>query len=206
MNKIITFFFILFILAVTNIQAQDTINLLNGKQIIAKSIYEEPSSTLLKYDIGFRNKSKQKAVDLLNVYSINYFNKTNKIFYKQDSAIGYDLSIPQMNYYIMGEREAIKNCKTQWIAVGGFILGVTATHVMQFWGVITPAVYAAAIGISNPKMHYSENINYSTSSDFNFNEGYKFKATHKKVKNALLGSIIGITAYAITSYTINVLY
>lgn len=180
------------------------INLLNGKQIFAKSIYEEPNSSVLKYDYSFHGKEKQSAIDLLNIYSVNYANKTQKIFYRQDSAIGFDLSVQQMNFNILGERDAIKNYKVPWITAGGFVAGILAAHYLQFYSLITPAVYATAFGLFTPRLHSSPNLNYSTTSNYNYLEGYRYTATRKKVKNALLGSIVGIAAYAITSYAINV--
>lgn len=195
---------LLLIIFSSEMRAQDTINLLNGKQIFAKSIYEEPNSSLLKYDISFHGKDKQKVIDLLNIYSVNYTNNTEKIFYRQDSAIGFDLSVQQMNFYILGERDAIKNYKAPWITAGGFVAGILAAHYLQFYSLITPAVYAAAFGLFTPKLHSSPNLNYSTTSNYNYLEGYRYTATRKKVKNALLGSIVGIAAYAIISYAINV--
>ena len=187
----------------SEMQVQDTINLLNGKQIFAKSIYEEPNSSILKYDISFHSKVKQTSVDLLNIYSVNYADKTQKIFYRQDSAIGFDLSVKQMEYFMLGERDAIKNHKTPWITVGGFVVGVLATHKLQFWGLLTPVVYATAFGLFTPKIHSSPNLGSYITGDYNYLEGYKYTATRKKVKNALLGSIIGFAAYSITSYAIN---
>lgn len=206
MKRPVFIMILLFFVFYSEIQAQDTINLLNGKQIFAKSIYEEPNSTMLKYDYSFHGKEKQKAIDLLNIYSVNYANKTQKIFYRQDSAIGFDLSVKQMELNILGEREALKNYKTPWITAGGFAVGAVATYFFQFWGVISPAVYATAFGIITPKVHTSPELNYATTSDFYFLEGYKYTATRKKIKNALLGSIIGIAAYAITSNVINIDY
>lgn len=202
MKKSISIILALLFIFIYGTYSQDTINLISGKQIFAKSIYEEPNSTLLKYDIRFHEKAKQKAVDLLNVYSIHYSNHTQKIFYKQDSAIGFDLTVKQMELNILGEREALKNYKAPWITVGGFVVGATATYFLGFWGVISPAVYATAFGIITPKIHTSPELSYATTSDFNFREGYKYTATRIKVKNAILGSIVGVAAYSLTSYTL----
>ncbi|MFH0867007.1 MAG: hypothetical protein V1904_12495 [Bacteroidota bacterium] len=204
MMKFITLISIL-LLAVfsSEIRAQDTINLLSGKQIFAKSIYEEPNSSVLKYDISFHGKDKQSSVDLLNIYSVNYANKTKKIFYRQDSAIGFELSAKQMEYFMLGERDALKNHKTPWITVGGFVVGAVVTHYVQFWGLLTPVVYATAFGIFTPKIHSSPNFGSNITGDYNYMEGYKYTATRKKVKNALLGTILGFAVYSITSYAIN---
>lgn len=203
--KKFTFLTMLFFIVVSSLEmrAQDTINLLNGKQIFAKSIYEEPNSALLKYDYIFHGKEKQTAIDLLNIYSINYADKTEKIFYKQDSAIGFDLSVKQMGLNIIGERQAFKNYKAPWITLTGFAAGVAAGHFMQFWGLLLPPVYATAFGMFTPEIHTSPDLPYATKNDYYFLEGYKYTATRKKVKNALLGCMVGWASYAITSYFIN---
>lgn len=205
MKKISSALLLICFFAANLSHAQDTINLMSGKQIFAKKIYEEPNSSNLRYDFILHGKERQSSTDLLNVFSVNYANNTQKIFYRQDSAIGFDLSQKQMELFVLGEREAITNYKAPWITVGGFVVGVAATHVLQFWGVITPAVYATAFGIITPKLHTSPSLSYSITSDFNFLEGYKYTATRKKVKNALIGGIVGVAAYAITSYAINVI-
>lgn len=204
--------------------SQDTINLLSGKQIVAKSIYEEPTNALLKYDIlknrlaGFqitwvnfdleyyilkRKVIKQKAVDKINIFSINYFDKTDRILYRQDTAIGYDLSIPEMEYYILGERDAIKNYKAPAITVGGVVLGFGATYFAGFWGLLMPAVYGTTMGVIDPKIKLSESTKPEMRTNKDFVEGYMTTATRKKVKNAIMGSLVGATAFAIATILIN---
>lgn len=177
--------------------SQDTINLINGKQVFAKSIYEEPNSSLLKYDYSLRGKEKQSAIDILSIYSINYANHTEKIFYRQDSAMGFNMSVEQMKLDILGERSAYKYYKVPWITVGGFVVGATATYFLQFWGVISPAVYATAFGVFTPKLHTDPSLSYSITSNYYFLEGYKYTATRKKVKNAILGGIAGVAAMSL---------
>lgn len=183
--------------------SQDTINLLSGKQIVAKSIYEEPTNALLKYDIIIRGKAKQKAVDKINIFSINYFDKTDRILYRQDTAIGYDLSIPEMEYYMLGAREAIKNYKAPAITVGGVVLGFGATYFAGFWGLLMPAVYGTTMGVIDPKIKLSESTKPEMRTNKDFVEGYMTTATRKKVKNAIMGSLVGATAFAIATILIN---
>ena len=190
---------------ITNVFSQDTINLMNGKQIAAKSIYEEPDNALLKYDIIIRGKAKQKAVDKINIFSLNYSDKTNRILYRQDTAIGFSLSIPEMEYYISGEREAIKNYKAPWVTVGGFALGFGATYLAGFWGLLTPAVYGTTMGVIDPKIKLSETTKPEMRTNKDFVDGYMTTATRKKVKNAILGSVAGATVFAIATIVINAL-
>jgi hypothetical protein len=197
MNKQLLISITLILTFAFNSYSQDTINLINGKQLVAKSIYEEPNSSLLKYDYTFHGKEKQTSIDVLSIYSINYANHTEKIFYMQDSAMGFTLSVQQMKLDILGERSAYKYYKAPWVTVGGFVVGATATYFLQFWGVISPAVYATAFGIITPKVHTDPNLSYSITSNYYFLEGYQYTATRKKVKNALLGGIAGVAAMSL---------
>jgi len=185
--------------------SQDTINLLNGKQIVAKSIYEEPTNALLKYDVIIRGKAKQKAVDKINIFSINYFNNTDRILYRQDTAIGYDLSIPEMEYYMLGAREARKNFKAPAITVCGVALGFGATYFAGFYGLIMPAVYGTTMGVIDPKIKLSETTKPEMRTNKDFVDGYMTTATRKKVKNAILGSVVGAAVFAIASGIIQVI-
>lgn len=179
--------------------SQDTLNLLNGKQIIAKSIYNEPTNTLLKYETIYKDKVKQKAIDKIEIFSIAYADKIENIFYRQDSAIGYSLSVTEMEHYMLGEREALKYYKAPWITIGGVAAGATATYFTGFWGLVSVAVYGTGMGVIDPKIKTSENISPAVKSDKNFIDGYKTYATRKKVKNAIIGSILGVGVVIIVS-------
>ncbi len=187
----------------TNGFSQDTINLLSGKQIVAKSIYNEPASTLLKYEILIKGKIKQRSVDKLDIYSISMTDNTQNLLYIQDSAIGCPLSALEMEHFMLGGREAMKNYKAPWVTVFGFVTGAVATNYIGFWGLSSVIVYPACMGIVGTKIKTSDNVKSDLKANKNFIDGYKTYATKKKVKNALFGSIIGTAALAITSMIIN---
>jgi len=189
---------------ICNIFSQDTINLLNGNQIIAKTVYEDSNNIFLKYDIKKRGKLKQKRVDKLDVFSIDFNNNRQSIIYRRDTILGYNLSINEMEKFIKGEHEAIKYSKAPWITATGVVVGFVPTaFYFNFYGLVTPVVYGTTIGIFNPKIKTSENINKELKADKNFQEGYNIAATRKRVKNALIGSVSGVVLAAITS---NIIY
>lgn len=198
------YYFVIILLSIfINSYSQDTINLLNGNQIIAKSIFYEPASSMLKYDVIKKNKVKQKIIDRIDIYSIRFSDNTEKIFYYPDSIIGYTLSQSDMYDFILGEREAIKNYKNPNITIGGFFTGGIAVSFMRFWGVISPVVYATPIATINTKIKLSDQTNPSYLNNQNFVNGYKNVVTKKRLKNALFGSIAGVTTFAIISAIIN---
>ncbi len=182
--------------------SQDTINLLNGKQIFPRSIHEEQNSALLYYDLQVRGKLKQKAVDLLDVYSINYANMTSKQVYQQDSGLGYILSIHEMQHYIIGERAAIKYYKAPLISVGGIVIGAVGVVPLGFIDLLTPVVYGVGIGFVGSKIKAPEDIKQTYGNDNNFTNGYKTISTQKRVKYAILGTFAGIVAFTVADYFI----
>jgi hypothetical protein len=182
--------------------SQDTINLINGKQIAPRSIHEEQNSALLYYDVEVGNKLKQKAVDLFDVFSIKYANMPNKQVYQQDSGLGYILSIHEMEHYIIGERAAMKYYKVPWVTVGGFALGAAVTSQIDFWGFLTPVVYGVGMGFLGTKIKAPEDIKQTYGNDNNFINGYKTIATQKKVKYAVLGTFAGAVAFVIADFII----
>lgn len=198
------YYFVIILLSIfINSYSQDTINLLNGNQIIAKSIFYEPASSMLKYDVIKKNKVKQKIIDRIDIYSVQFSDNTEKIFYFPDSVSGFPLSQTEMFDYILGEREALHNYKNPYIAIGGFVTGGIAVSFMRFWGVISPVVYATPIATINTKIKLSDQTNPSYLNNQNFVNGYKNAVTKKRLKNALFGSIAGVTTFAIISAIIN---
>ena len=191
------------LIASVNSYSQDTINLMSGKQIIAKSIFEDTSSTLIKYDIAIKNRVIQKAVDRIDIFSITYADKSHSILYHQDTAIGFRLSYTEMNNYLLGEREALNHYKAPLVTVGGFAAGFApTTFFLNFYGALFIPVYATALGVITPKVKTPENGNSKLFTDDNFIDGYKSTATRKKVKNALLGSVVGFATAIIVMETV----
>jgi len=183
------------ILLSLNSYSQDTINLLNGRQIIAKSIYLDTSKTILKFDINKKDRVIQKAVDRISIFSINYADGSQTMYYFQDSVIGYQLSVAGMNDYILGEREALKNYKAPWVTAGGFVLGAAGVIPLGFWDLLTPVVYGVGMGAIRVKTPHLENPKMADNK--NFVNGYKVIATQKKIKNAIFGSLAGALAFVI---------
>ena len=179
------------------------INLLNGKQIIPKSIIYDTSSTLLKYEVVVKNKLIQKSIDKIEIFSIDSSNKSQKLFYFQDSLMGNILSVHDMHTYILGEREAIKNYKDPWVTVGGFAAGfLPTTFFFNFYGALAIPLYATSVSVFAPKLKASKLSDSNLIYDYNFVDGYKTAASKKKVKNALFGSVAGFATAVIVMETI----
>ena len=200
-NYIMNFFTLMFFIS-THSFSQDTINLQNGKQIIAKIYFFDTGNTFIKYNVIIKDKLKLKTLDKLDIFSINYADKSQKILYSQDSALGYPLSVSEMEHFMLGGREAMKNYKAPWITVFGFVIGAVATEYLHFWGLSSTIAYPIGAGITGVKIKTSNNVNSDLKSNKDFIDGYKTYATKKKVKNALFGSIIGTATTIIATIII----
>lgn len=183
--------------------SQDTLNFLDGRRIATKAIYEDSNDIFLRYEVFQKGKIAEKKVDKADLFSIDYSNNTRKIYYFQDTALGNDLALHEMESYMLGSREAIKNYKAPWVTACGTAAGFAPTYIiLNFWGLLAPVVYGTTMGMFTPGIKISENTPAALKKDIYFINGYKNTATRKKVKNALFGSIAGVAAAGITSYIV----
>ncbi len=192
MKQFILFFFIGFLVIANYAYSQDTITLINGKQIAAISI-PDSESTNIYYNVPKKDETlKLKKVDLLDVYSMKIAGKPLKIIYKQDSLLGYELSFNDMTNFIKGEQHAIKYFKSPLAFPVGFLAAPVAVIYTGYYGLLSPAVVATAIGLKTPKLKKPELISESLRNDKNFIQGYRIQATKAKVRNAIFGGIAGV--------------
>ena len=172
--------------------SQDTITLINGKQIAAISV-PDSASTNIYYNIARKDGSlKMKKIDLLDVFSIEYSSNITKVIYRQDSILGNELSYEEMNHYVLGQQHALKYFKSPWAFPIGLISAPVAVNYMGYYGLISPAIAATGIGLRTPKLVKPELVNESLREDKNFMEGYRIQATKTKVKHTIFGGITGI--------------
>ena len=105
-NKLLLFL----ILASTFSFSQDTLNFLNGKQILAA--FEKTDSDFVYYKSikkdGTYSKQKKKDVDY--IFSLNK-SDTCIYFYQKDSLLDNFWSIVEMKNYLEGRRQARKHFK-----------------------------------------------------------------------------------------------
>src|SRR6476620_3041164 len=100
-----SFAFLFFILAAMICTAQDTLMLINGKTIIAKSV------DLKDYSIAYRtNNAKGKLITIHTerVFSIKYKDGTEKIIYVPDTLDPLEFKVEEMHAFIKGEQDARK--------------------------------------------------------------------------------------------------
>src|SRR5437868_9162761 len=112
---------LLFHRAISQIQAQDTIYLMNGHVIGEKII----DTTLGAVSIYNPKKYNQKLhFELDQLYMVHFANGDRRYYYTQDSTIGNWLSRDEMWMYMKGENDARKGFKARGALIGGGIAGL----------------------------------------------------------------------------------
>ena len=174
----------------SGIKAQDTIVLLNGKSILSQ--HAELNGYAITYHT-LKANSKQKNVNVENVFSIRFADGTERIIYQPDSLEPDDYSPEQMRMYIIGEQEAIRYYKNNLNKATAFAFG-GGSACLSFYGIIGPAIYATVIGSFSPKMEKQKVSDLSLLQNTEFREGYIRKARDKNTKNAILYGLAGFAS------------
>lgn len=227
--KTIIFLIINFILASNVVKAQqDTITLINGDVIIGNTISNDNELVNINVKKMFRHKIIN--IDIEDIYTISFSGK-DSIYYSQDSSNGNYFTIEQMGNCIKGIKDANKNYKPKFAAIGGFLSGLTGGS-FGFWGICIPTTYVLTSGLKAPKIsknaiidtldyniyiadskpiygkeYFPKKTKSTTTENQKFNNkyykyGYISKSKDKKVKASIKGSIAGFTIFVIASYTI----
>jgi hypothetical protein len=210
----------LFVAATSAGMAQDTINLITGKQLVVKDImFDDPK---LNFSGSFRRSklvSKPGFIDYYRTYSVVSATGVETVLYTQDSTVGNYRTPTEMRYFVAGEQHANTRYKPYWALAlaGGVSLGASLfdTWVFkditdQFGNVTTPAgmfrtepsvlqviipfVVTAAVGLPKVRLRLSKMrvTDRAMANDENFIAGYARIARQKKVFAALEGSLIGV--------------
>lgn len=169
--------------------SQDNIILLSGdikENVKVDSISKE-------YMFYTTAKGKSKSVDIITVFCVSnvpkvYSNEKNAIetiYYKQDSAMAYDLDVEQMRLFIQGEMDAKKKYKSCVATTGGVVVGGLSAY-LGFWGIPMPIIYGLGTNLMKPNL---KKINPDIASNEYYINGFQSKAKSKRFKNSLIGGL-----------------
>ncbi len=185
---------------------QDKIQLMNGKVLRGKLGTEYEDYFDFQY---YKKGGKVKDMELTKFRMFSYSNASGEetILYKRDTLMGNYFTKNEMKMFVYGERDAYASYKSaSWFITGlglGFTSVILDTYDFQPNGgffKITPSIVPVAVpfvvtigaGIFKPKVRkeYATDVNF-LSSEY-YIEGFQKIAKVKKLKNALLGSVIGV--------------
>lgn len=143
--------------------------------------------------IFYRKKERQHKTDVAKVFSFTTAG-SETIMYTQDSIVGNELSVEQMNQFILGEQTAKLNYKSTATIVSSAILG-GASGALSFWGVPVPLAYSLTLNFFSPK---ADKIVYPRPENKNefFDAGYKAGLKNKKLKTSIISGLSSFATFA----------
>lgn len=185
----------MFFFAVSN--AQDTLLLINGREIPAKSI------DLKDYTIAYRTageKSKLKTIDPYRVFSIRYQDGTERVIYQKDPTDPYDFTPEQMRLFIMGEQDAARYYHNNVNKGAAFLVGA-GSSIFAIYGLLIPPLYSTVVGSFTPSMERMKVSDPAYREIPEYCEGYQRKVRDRKIRNSLVSGLIGF-AVGFAAYNI----
>lgn len=179
--------------------AQNTLWLSNGKKIQIGDFNLENSELVL-----YKNKKgKTKSVDRYDVFSIIESSNNEIIIYKKDSSYEDAFNLAEMKAFVEGQYDASLNFKSPLTTVGGIVVsGAAAVVVNPIYVLLVSGAYTTTIGLTKPiKSDLTIPEKYSGNKYYEL--GYNKAVKKKRVRNAIIGSVIGLAAGFTTFVVVN---
>jgi hypothetical protein len=128
------------------------------------------------------------------VFSVTDSLGREKVWYFYDTIFGNDLTVPQMRWYINGERDARKGYRPlvpQW---GGFLLGAGAVMALDLEvnGLFIPPIYAAIMAWPRVNVTRGSITDPNMEGDPYYAMGYSSVGRSKRVVRSLIWSALGV--------------
>jgi hypothetical protein len=167
---------------------QNTIWLTNGKQLKVGD-YKFENQELISYK---NHKNKVKTIEAYDVFSIIEASGSEKVIYVCDTIYQGAFSVIEMRSFVQGQTDANQKFKSPWTTVGGIaVAGASSMVINPVYVFLLSGAYCSTIGVTNKsikKMNIpSEYINNEP-----YILGYKKASKHKRIKNSIIGSTIGL--------------
>jgi hypothetical protein len=196
--RILSGLLLFFLFSVVPALAQDTLLLINGRQLIVKSV------DLKDFTIAYRtlDKNRLRTIDPYRVFSISYADGTERVIYQSDSLDPVDFTPDQMRMFIRGEQDADRYYRNTPNKAAAFLIGGGASY-FTIYGLVIPPLYATVVGSFSPRIEkYRTDINLLNVSEYR--EGYERKARDRKIRNALIGGMAGfVTGFVVLNLVAN---
>jgi len=197
MKKILCFAAIIVWSVQFHIQAQNYLWLNNGKKMqIGNYKIENPEI------ISYTNlKGKTRTIQSYDVFSINEESGKEVLIYTPDTSYEGAFTVPEMRSFVLGQYDAGQNYKSPWITVGGIAVAVASPAIVKpLYIILISTGYCAGVGLTNPKEKKLK-ISPEFLNNEHYKSGYKKEVKNKRIKNAIIGSCIGLVV-GISTYSV----
>lgn len=188
-----------FLVLMTNVNAQDTLILIDRAPMIVSSV------TFDSFEVHYTEvgKRKSKSMEIQKVYSIHRQNQPEEFIYVQDTLEGNWYTRAQMADYIQGQNDARKSYKTKAskAGTGGVMVGFIGSATGLFYGPLFIIGYSALKGYSKPSLKPEYGFDVKYAENVYYKEGFgtmaKRYTSRRSAAGAAVGYILGIVTLSI---------
>jgi hypothetical protein len=184
---------LLFVLISVHALAQDTLLLMNGRQMNCRILAD--TGTVFEFElISPKGKIKVRELHKSDVFSVKKAGQQEFILYAQDELLGDIYSIDEMRFYLAGENDAREN----YSAWPTFAVGFALCAGISLWGgdgyitAVGPPILYTMVQLA-PKIKIREKTMSRPEYKYNdiYADGYEPPARSRKLFRALGGSFAG---------------
>jgi hypothetical protein len=192
------------LLLLGGVQAQDKINLMNGQVIEGRVLGQ--STLEVRYLLPKGNRFVERSEPTSGVFSVTDSLGHEKVWYFMDSVFGNEYTVPQMRWFIKGERDARYGYKPIGPMLGGFVLGAGLTMALDLEvnSLIIPPVYAGFMAWPRVYVTRGSITDPNMEGDPIYATGYSAVGRPKRVVKSLVSTAVGVlVGLAMNRYVID---
>lgn len=184
---------LLFVLISFQALAQDTLLLMNGRQMNCRILAD--TGTVFEFELVKPNgKVKLRELHKNDVFSVKKAGQKEVILYAQDELLGDIYSIDEMRFYLAGENDARENFSAWPTFAAGFALcaGISLWGGDGYITAVGPPILYTMIQLV-PKIKIREKTMSRPEYKYNdiYADGYEPPARSRKLFRAMGGSFAG---------------
>ena len=172
--------------------AQDRINLMNGQVIEGRVLGQ--STLEVRYQVKKGDRLIEREEPTESVFSVVDSLGREKVWYFMDTLFGNDLTVPQMRWYLNGERDARNGYKPWGPMIGGFVVGAGAVIALDLEvnSLIIPPAYAGLMAWPRVNVTRGSISDPGMEGDPYYAMGYAAVGRPKRVIKSLISSALGV--------------
>jgi hypothetical protein len=148
-------------------------------------------------------KNKLKSIEITEVFAVIDSAGNETLIYKSDTSYKDAFTISEMRSFVQGQNDAIEKYKAPWTTIGGIaVSGAAAVIVNPVYLIAVSGAYCTGVGVI-PVREKKLNIPAEFLNNEPYILGYKKASKHKRIKNSIIGSAIGLAIGLGTAAIIN---
>ncbi|MCI1752436.1 MAG: hypothetical protein LKM36_06055 [Flavobacteriales bacterium] len=177
---------------IAHLHAQDKINLMNGQILEGKVLGQ--STLEIRYQVPKGARLVERTEPTEGVFSVTDSLGAERVWYFKDTMIGNDYTVPEMRWFINGERDARKGYRPVLPVLGGFVVGAGLTMGLglDVNSLLLPPVYAGLMAWPRVYVTQGSITDPNMEGDPVYATGYSAVGRSKRVVNSLLSTAVGV--------------